>query len=387
MQTYRRIPADPADWFSPEEVQRAKDYQRPLTRVRIADSVVSALVVLAILATEAVPRFLDAAGLGAWPLQVVLTVAFLLVVSMPFDLPFAIWTTFVHEQRWGFNTQTPKGFVVDLVKGLALNIVLTSVLLVPVWAVIRATDLWWVWAWAVVFGFSVVLGMLYPILIAPIFNKFRPLDDETLAGRIRELAQRAGLRISGVLVMDASKRTRKDNAYFAGIGKTRRVVLFDNLLEQPHSAVETVVAHEMGHWRRGHIARTMPLAGVLSFAMFYVVHAIVTWRPALDFAGVDSVADPAAIPLFLAAFIPLNMLTSLAQSWVSRAFERQADLEALELTGDAEAYREMQRKLHTKNLAELAPNTWQYLKASHPPAAERLELSRAWERERTHSGS
>jgi len=381
--TYKRLPADPADWFSPDEVAKAREYQRPLARARVLDGIISTAVLAAILLTHAVPRYLDAVGVGWWPAQVVLTLLFLLVVSTVFDLPMALWRTFVHEQRWGFNTQTPKGFVVDLVKGLVLNLVIMSVLLTAIWALIRATDMWWLWGWGVVFVFSVGLGMLYPILIAPIFNRFTPLEDPELVGRLRALADRAKLAISEVLVMDASKRTRKDNAYFAGLGKTRRVVLFDNLLEQPPEAVEVVVAHEMGHWRRKHISRNLPLGAALTLAMFLFVRWLVTWEPALDLAGVGSVREPAAIPLFLAAFVPFNLLVGLVQAWFSRACERQADLEALELTGDPEAYREMQRGLHTKNLADLAPGTWKYLRLSHPPAAERLELSKIWERERS----
>jgi len=187
--------------------------------------------------------------------------------------------------------------------------------------------------------------------------------------------------ISDVLVMDASKRTKKDNAYFAGLGKTRRVVLFDNLLEKPREAVESVVAHELGHWRRRHILRSVALGAVTSMLVFLLVRAIVTWQPALEFSGVSSVRDPAALPLLLAAFVIGQMGSGLISSWFSRAYERQADIEALELTRNPDAFVEMMRGLQTKNLGDIAPSKLKYIRLSHPPAAERLALVREWERE------
>lgn len=230
MNIYRRVKADPADWFSADEVEKARVYQRPLTRLRIGNGLIGLGLLLVIISTRAAPRMADALGIDAWIPRLLVTLAALVVVDTVVDVPLAAWREFVHERKWGFSTQTPGGFAADIVKGLAMTLILFAVLTVPLWAVIRSTDLWWVAGWLVFLLFSVVLFFLGPIVILPLFNKLEPVADASLASKLRELARSAGLNISEVQVMDASKRTRKDNAFFTGLGKTRRVVLYDNLL-------------------------------------------------------------------------------------------------------------------------------------------------------------
>jgi STE24 endopeptidase len=298
------------------------------------------------------------------------------------DIPISAWTEFAHERKWGFSTQTARTFVVDLVKGLFLGLVIQIPLLLALWWLMRHTDLWWLAGWAVFFGFSVLLALLLPIVILPIFNKFTPLADEGLASRLRKLAEDAGMRVAGVQVMDASKRTRKDNAFFAGLGRTRRVVVFDNLLEQSHAVVASVVAHELGHWRRRHVARGIALGAVTSFLLFLAIKYVATWAVALRWAGVEDVRDPAVLPLVVLVFFTLSAGTGLIQSWVSRAHERQADLDALDITQDYDAFVETEHGLSTRNLIDLAPSRWRYIRASHPPPAERLRLAQLWRESR-----
>lgn len=377
-----RVRSDPADWFVADEVDKAKRYQRPLTVVRVTKSIVSLGAILAIVSTHAGPRLADAVGAESWPLRLLVVFAGLLVVFTVIDLPFSIWTTFSHDRRWGFSTEKPGGFVADEIKGLLVSFVLFGGITMLLWLAIRSTALWWIAAWVGFLLFSVVLALLLPVVILPIFNKFAPLEDERLAERLRKLARGAGLDVSEVQVMDASRRTRKDNAFFAGLGRTRRVVLFDNLLAQPQTSIESIVAHELGHWRKRHVARQVALGTVLSFGLFVALRLVSTWDPALEWAGVSSLRDPASLPLVALVFVAGNSVLGFVQNWVSRAFERQADVEALELTGDSESFVRMMKELATKNLSELAPSWWAYLRASHPPAAERLELARAWAAER-----
>lgn len=375
---YRRIEADPADWFDADEVAKAKRYQRPITIVRVVNGLLSLSFLLAVIWTGAAATVADRAEADVWYTRLFVIMVFLVGADSIIDLPFDIWMTFGHERKWGFSTQTPGGFVGDLVKGLLVSFVISGGLLFALWALIRATELWWVAGWAVFFVFSVVLAFLAPVVIMPLFNKFTPLDNETLADKLRALARKAGLAISEVQVMDASKRTRKDNAFFTGLGKTRRVVLFDNLLEQPDTAVESVVAHELGHWRRRHLSRQLVVGTVTSFLVFYVVYVVSTWDAALSWAGVDSVTDPAALPLVVLALVGTQLVIRYLSAWHSRALERQADVEALELTADPAGFSEMMRGLVTRNLAELAPSRLAYLRAGHPPPAERLELAKRW---------
>jgi STE24 endopeptidase len=386
MNLYRRIKADPADWFSADEVRKAKSYQRPLTILRIINAVVSLALIIVIISTHAAPRIADASGADAWIIRLLVVLFGLVLVNDIVDLPFDLWREFRHERAWGFSTQTVGGFVGDRVKGLLLSTVLIAVLTIPLWALIRSTDLWWLGGWVVFLTFSVVLVFLGPVLIIPLFNKLEPLNDASLAAELRELGRSAGLNISDVQVMDASKRTRKDNAFFAGLGRTRRVVLFDNILEHPVASVRTVVAHELGHWRRRHLIRALVLGTALSFALFLLLRVLSTWQPALDWAGVRSLADPVSLPLVMIVLVGGQVVLGYIQAWHSRALEREADVESLRLTGDADAFQEMMRTLTTRNLAELAPSRLTYMRLDHPPPAERLQLVEMWRREPARSG-
>jgi STE24 endopeptidase len=388
MNVYRRIEADPARWFSPDEVEKARSYQRPLTYLRVAKGVVGAAGVVAIIGTHAAPRLVEALGRpGSWVVRLLLVLAGLVVVSEAWGLPFEVWREFVHERRWGFSTQTPARFAGDLAKSLVLGFVLLALLMVPLWALMRWTDLWWVAGWLVFLLFSVVLALLLPVVIIPMFNKLEPLGDAGLAAELRELGRTAGLNISGVDVMDASKRTKKDNAFFAGLGKTRRVVLFDNLLEQPARSIRLVVAHELGHWRRHHIVHQIVVGTALSFGLFALLRLISTWEVALDWAGVTSIEDPASLPLVMLVLGAGQLVLGYVQAWHSRALEREADIEALRLTGDAAGFQDTMRRLMTKNLSELAPSRLSYLRLDHPPPAERLQLAEVWRGESQPAGA
>jgi len=252
------------------------------------------------------------------------------------------------------------------------------VLFVPLWAVIRATDLWWLYGWLVMAAISLLIGVLAPVLIMPVFNKFTPLDDADLRDELLALARQAGADVSEVLVSDASKRSRKDNAFVTGMGKTRRLVLFDTILARPRRQLRSVTAHEIGHWKLRHILRMAPMQVALLFVAFLGLELVLSWDAALDFAGVDSVEDPAALPLFLLVFGVVGIGTNLATTWLSRANERDADLFALRITDDPDGFEEMIRSLSTDNLADLAPSWWRRVTQTHPPSAERLAMARAW---------
>ncbi len=387
MNTYKRIQADPAEYFAADEVQKAKDYQRPLTVARGISLALNAAFLIAVISTHAADRVADWAGTDSWVVRLIVIVVGLTIAGTILDLPISIWTTFVHERKWEFSTETPKGFVGDLFKGLILGVLIQGLLFLALWWLIRTTDLWWIFGWAVFFAFSVLLAFLLPIVIMPIFNKFTPLEDESLSARLRSLAEGVGMQVSGVQVMDASKRTRKDNAFFAGLGKSRRVVIFDNLLSQPAAVIASIVAHELGHWRRRHITKGVVMGTITSLSLFVVLRIVSTWDVALDWAGVDSVRDPAALPLVLAVFSVVSAVISVLQAWISRAHERQADIDALEITDDRDAFVETHRGLSTRNLIDLAPSWWSYVRASHPPPAERLRLAEVWaEAEKSRAG-
>jgi len=379
----KAIKTDPRRFFSDEEVAKSKSYQRPLQYARLAGSAVSLAFLLAFITFGVAGKAIDAVGANSWPLQLLVVMFTFVLASEIVSMPISIWAEFGHEKKWGFSTQTPGTFVGDQLKGLLIGGVILSILFIPLWALIRSTELWWLLGAGVFMLFSVVLAFLFPIVILPMFNKFTPLDREELKAKLASLATAGGVSISDYLVMDASKRTKKDNAFFAGLGKTRRVVVYDNLLQMPEENVEVVVAHEIGHWRRGHIKKQMVIGIFSSILLFLGVHLLT--RPGsalLDWAGVSTLRDPQAFPLVLLIFGAITLVTRYFSAWVSRWFEREADLDALELTGNPAAYTSLWKNMSSRNLPDLDPSAWERMKASHPPIAERMAFADEWEKAR-----
>ncbi len=375
---WKRFPAQPEDWFSATEIDKAKRYVKPLARLNLIERLVGGAALVALIWTHVVPEWLNDWGIDNWVLRLLVAMLIVQAVELVVTLPFAAYRELVYDKRWEFSTQTAGGFVSDSLKGLLVGVIVTTVLLVPLWALIRSTDLWWVWGWLVMAVFVVGLGLLAPVLIMPLFNKFTPLDDEDLRADLLDVARQSGADVNEIQVSDASRRTRKDNAFVTGLGKTRRLVLFDTILSRPVEQIRSVAAHEIGHWKLGHIKRIIPVAAGLLFVNFAVLRLVLGWDRALDWGGVDSLSDPAALPLFLLVFPLGSALTGLVSAWMTRAGEREADLFALEVTGDAPAFSAMLRSLHTDNLADLTPSWWKRATASHPHAAERLAMTAAW---------
>jgi STE24 endopeptidase len=376
---WQRVPADAAEWFDAEEIERGRAYNTPIRRMDRVRMLLSAAVAIAFVVGHGGPRLVDALEVHGWIQQaVVITLVFTsleLLVSPWFDA----WRELGHDRRWELSTQTAGGFVLDQLKNLLVGAVTALLLLVPLWAVIRATDLWWLWGWLLFSAFTVLLGLLYPIVIAPLFNTFTPMEDEELLARILGVARQCGLDISGVLVADASRRSLAGNAYVAGLGRTRRVVVYDTLLAWPHEVIVQVVAHELGHWKHAHLRRKLPVIIGVQLLLFVGSWALLRWGWLLDLGGVDSVRDPAAIPIFFTLFPAGFVAVNLVTSWLSRADERQADIYALDTLGDPDAFSQVFRRLAETNKADVDPSTWKRLNASHPPIAERLAMARRWQ--------
>lgn len=378
LSTYRRTPNVPADWFSPEELDRARRYQRPLATMRLVRGGLSLAVALVFVFGQVGPRLVDRLDIEGWIGQLVVVLVALEVLALCYDPALDWWVDMVHDKRWELSNQTPRGFVADQAKSFVLGLVVNVVLLVPLYWVIRSTDLWWLYGWGLVLAFSILLGFLFPVVIAPIFNRFTPLEGGELRARVFEVARKAGVTIGEILVADESKRSTRDNAYVAGLGSTRRVVLYDTLLEHRGEVVEQVVAHEIGHWRLGHLRKQIPLVAALTFLVFLGLRALADWTWLFEQADVDGIGDPTGLPILLLAVQVGFVVTGLVTAFVSRAFERQADLEALELLRAPDITIEMQRALHVKNLADLDPNLVRRLQATHPPAAERMAFAQRW---------
>jgi STE24 endopeptidase len=297
--------------------------------------------------------------------------------------PLAFWRGYLHERRWGFSTQTIGGWASDRAKGVAIGIVLTALPMLGVIATARVFPSWWplvAAAGATVLVF--VLSFLAPVVLEPVFNRFSPLRDEGLARELRELAERAGVPVRDVLVADASRRTRKHNAYVSGLGKTRRVVLWDTLLERGEPGeTRLVVAHELGHRRFRHVAIWTVITMVGTAAFVVGLWALLQWDGLLAAIGADSPGDPRVIPFVLLAGALAELVVQPFALALSRRWERDADRFSLDLTRDADAYEQTHRNLALSNLGDLAPPKAAYLFFfSHPTTPDRLAAGREWAR-------
>lgn len=376
---WRATKADAADWFDPAEVARSREYKRPLKRLALVSTALSVVLFAVVIGTHALPRLLAAVDVG-WAGGLVIGLVLLLLITTLIDLPIAAWVTLSYDKRWGLSTTTTRTFVLDQVKGLLVTTALTSALLIPVYAVIRATDSWWIYATLVLMSLSLVVAFVYPVLIMPVFNKFVPLEDGDLRDRIDAVAARAGVTIKGSYTMDGSRRSRRDNAFVAGFGPTKRVVVYDTMLEHPAHTVEHVVAHEIGHYRLQHLFTTVPGALLSVLITLGLLQLLTSWDALLRFAGVERLGDPGSLPLFLALFALLQTGTGLLTAALSRHHEREADLEALRLLREPGTMVDVWRRMAPKNIADLEPTWWKRLTASHPDSAQRMAFAAEWGR-------
>jgi STE24 endopeptidase len=320
--------------------------------------------VLAAFAWSRVGEALDPDSLPWWA-RTPAYAAIVITVSAAVRTPAALWSGFIRERRWGFSTQRLTSWAADRCKADAVNVVLASALLLGLVALARVLPGWWAAPAAGGFALAALaLSYLAPVVLEPLFNRYTHLHDGALATELRALAHRAGVPIRDVLVQDTSRRTRKANAYVSGLGRTRRVVVSDTLLEQaPPVEVRLVVAHELGHRRKQHVLKGTALAMTGAIAATVALWALLGTR----------VADPQTIPLLLLLGLAFSLASLPALSGLSRRWERQADRYSLTLTGDYAAYATTFRRLARTNLSDLDPPRVLYLIVfTHPTPPERL---------------
>lgn len=362
--------------------QKAADYTIAKTRLGLLELTFGTVVLLGwtlMGGLDALNRALGSLVGTGMPQQLALLGAFALIGGL-IELPLSWYQTFVVEARFGFNKMTWRLWLADLLKstlvGVALGLPIAALIL---WLMGSAGDLWWLWGWAVWMGFNLVLLMVYPTFIAPLFNKFKPLDDETLKCRVTALMQRCGFAAKGLFVMDGSKRSAHANAYFTGFGAAKRVVFYDTLLARLSPAeVDAVLAHELGHFKHRHVLQRLVMLFALSLAGF----ALLGWlssqvwfytglgvRPNL---GVAAPNDALALLLFMLVAPVFTLFVAPLFSRMSRKHEFEADSYAVAQTSGADLAAAL-LKLYEDNASTLTPDPV-YVKFyySHPPANERL---------------
>ena len=366
------------DLFARDEIERAHRYHRPLY-LTLGLDVALQLGVLAAIAFGPPGDWLwDATG-GAWWARVFELSALVLGVSAVVRLPLSCWRGWVHERRWELSTQSLAAWLADALKGLLVGVALTGLGMVALVGSARAWPGWWPAVAAPGAALlALVLGLIAPIVFERLFNRFRPLPDEGLAGELRELSVQAGVPVRTMLVSDASRRTRTHNAYVSGLGPTRRLVVFDTLLaDVPRDELRVVVAHELGHRRFRHVAAGTVLAMAGAAAAVLILWALLSWPGLVSAAGASGAGDPRVVPLVLLVLLVLGVLALPFETWVSRRWERTADRFALKLTGDGAAFERVFRRLARANLSDLDPPRLLYLLLfTHPTPPERIAAAR-----------
>ena len=376
-----QVPAEFADRINLASHQRAADYTQARVRLGMAEQVYDAVILLGLTLLGGLQWLDQAVGhitAHALPRQLLLLVAVAAVMGV-LGLPFTLWRQFGLEARFGFNRMTPALFAVDTIKGIALGLVLGLPLAAAVlWLMGRAGSAWWLWAWGLWVAFNLLLLFVYPMFIAPLFNKFTPLTDAVLADRIRLLARRCGFSLGGLFVMDGSRRSGHGNAYFTGFGKARRIVFFDTLLARLNGdEIEAVLAHELGHFAHGHIVKRIAMSFVLALVFF----ALLGWlaRQPWFYAGLgalpargDGSGNAMALLLFFLALPVFTFLLTPLGSWYSRRNEFEADRYAARQSSAAQLVSALV-KLYDDNAATLTPDpVHSAFYDSHPPASVRI---------------
>ncbi len=382
-----QVPADFAGTVALSAHQKAADYTVTKSRIGLLEAAFGAAVLLGWTLLGGLDLLNKAllSALGPGMTQQLALLACFAVIGGLIDLPFTLYNTFVVEERFGFNKTTWRLWLTDAVKGLVLGALIgLPIAWLILWLMGAAGSLWWLWAWGVWMAFNLLLLVLYPTVIAPLFNKFRPLEDETLRQRVTALMQRCGFAAKGLFVMDGSRRSAHANAYFTGFGASKRVVFYDTLLRQLNAAeMEAVLAHELGHFKHRHIVKRLAAMFALSLAGFALLGWVSTqvWfytglgvQPNLSAAAPN---DALALLLFMLAVPVFGFFVAPLPARLSRKHEFEADAYAVAQTSSGDLSAAL-LKLYQDNASTLTPDpVFVQFYYSHPPASERLARMQA----------
>ncbi len=309
-----------------------------------------------------------------------------MIVQIILDIPFSLYFNFIIEKKYQFNKMTISVWVADLIKKIIITLILSAIILTAlIFFVYKFEKIWWILLWAFFFLFSLIMQIIYPTIIAPLFNKFKPLNDEELKNKIGKLAKESGFKIKGVFEMDASKRSTHSNAYFTGIGKTKRIVLFDSLIQKhSHEEILSILAHEIGHYKYKHIVKNIIISSITSLAGLFIGYLLITNKylyEAFGFKNDINITDIKFIGLYLLTIIssPISYFLSPMHAYISRRFEYQADRFSAKILKTSKYLIDSLKKLNIDNLSNIYPAdiyTWFYY--SHPPLFKRIRALKTY---------
>lgn len=373
----RDVPASFAGWYDPDRHTKSRAYLKSTTGLAMVEASVDLAILLAFWFGRGF-SLLDrwVAGLGFSPIVSGLVFVGVLVCARAvFSLPFSIYSTFVTEERFGFNRTAWPLFLSDRIKGLFLALLLGAPLLAGVlWFFENLGKTAWLWCWIAFCLVMLVLQVVVPAWILPLFNRFTPLEPGELKTAVLACARAAGFPVQTVFVMDGSKRSAKSNAFFAGLGRHRRLVLFDTLIDNhPVSEVVAVVAHEIGHYKKRHLQRQTLAAMGQAGVMFFLLSVAVSWPDLFTAFYVSNVSVYGGLVFFSILYGPAAAALGLPVYALSRHHEYQADAFAVNLIGNGQALADALKRLSADNMANLTPHPFYVLlHYSHPPVMNRI---------------
>ena len=361
-----------------EKFSKTIAYTADSSSFEIATKMFDQFILLAILLTGFLPWL--AKAVNTWNLGFIgeglIFFAVLMIIANLFDIPFSIYSTFVIENRHGFNTRTFKLWLLDWVKSIVISGILGGLIIFLLLALVfYLKNTWWLFAWAIISVFELLIMWLYPVIIAPLFNKFEPVADKELENKIGALMGKAGLTVKGVFQMDAGKRSRHTNAYFTGVGRTKRIVLFDTLLSShPDEEILSILAHEAGHWMKKHIIKQLIFLEIIFLVSLFIVAELLDWQLIYRTFGFQEQVKYAGLFIVPVVLSPFGYFLRPLGSALSRKYEREADDIAVMLMGVSGPMKEALIRLSTDNLANLAPHPlFSWFNDSHPPPVERIK--------------
>ncbi len=377
VQSHRQVvPPKFADVITLDAHQRAADYTTAKTRFAMLGVFVEVVVALAFTLGGGLQALheLTVTWFGPGMVRGLALVGGVALVMMVVDLPLNLYRTFVIEERYGFNKVTLKLFWIDFIKGLLLSAALGLPLLAAVlWLMGRMGELWWVYAWLTWMGFNILMLAVYPSWIAPLFNKFSPLQDAAMKERVERLLERCGFKVKGLLVMDGSRRSSHGNAYFTGFGKTKRIVFFDTLLSRLEpQEVEAVLAHELGHFKLKHVIKRIAWIFTASLGFLWLLGWVLDKPWFYEGLGVTSPSTAMALVLFAIVVPVFTFLFQPLGAMYSRKHEFEADAFAAQYTPASDLITALV-KLYKDNASTLTPDPlYSVFYDSHPPATARI---------------
>lgn len=371
-----QVPAAFRDSISLEAHQKAADYTVAKGKLGEVDRGVSVAVLLLFTlggGIDWVAEFWMGLGLPATLAGVGIILSALVLMQL-IDLPLSVYKTFVLEERFGFNRNTPKQYATDMLMQIGLMLTIGTPLLVLIlWVMGAVGPLWWLLAWAILQSFSIVISWAFPTFIAPLFNKFSPLEDASLRQRIEALLERCGFHSKGIFVMDGSRRSGHGNAYFTGIGNNKRIVFFDTLVNSlSHEELEAVLAHELGHFKRKHVLKMLATSAALSLAGLALLGWLMGRNWFYEGLGVSIQANATALLLFMMALPSFTLFLQPAMAYFQRRYEFEADDFASHYARPSDLVSALV-KLYRDNASTLTPDPlYSAFHYSHPPAAVRI---------------